>query len=113
VIALLALILVVVPVAEISAIVIAGAAGLVIGRDFFLAFSPERVDPGNRTYTTATIPKVVGGVTPACTKLAASQTGRMIQLSGCAACQRQMNNATTAENKSASRKVRTRAGNSI
>ena len=47
-------------------------AGLVIGRDFFLAFSPERVDPGNRTYTTATIPKVVGGVTPACTKLAAS-----------------------------------------
>jgi len=46
--------------------------GLVIGRDFFLAFSPERVDPGNRTYTTATIPKVVGGVTPACTKLAAS-----------------------------------------
>jgi len=37
-----------------------------------LAFSPERVDPGNRTYTTATIPKVVGGVTPACTKLAAS-----------------------------------------
>jgi UDP-N-acetyl-D-glucosamine dehydrogenase len=47
-------------------------AGLVIGRDFFLAFSPERVDPGNKKYTTATIPKVVGGVTPTCTKLAAS-----------------------------------------
>jgi UDP-N-acetyl-D-glucosamine dehydrogenase len=46
--------------------------GLVIGRDFFLAFSPERVDPGNKKYTTATIPKVVGGVTPACTKLAAT-----------------------------------------
>jgi UDP-N-acetyl-D-glucosamine dehydrogenase len=47
------------------------SAGLVIGRDVFLAFSPERVDPGNKTHTTATIPKVVGGVTPACTKLAA------------------------------------------
>ena len=47
------------------------ASGFVIGRDFFLAFSPERVDPGNKKYTTATIPKVVGGVTPACTELAA------------------------------------------
>ena len=48
------------------------ANGLVIGSDFFLAFSPERVDPGNKRYTTATIPKVVGGVTPACTELAAA-----------------------------------------
>jgi UDP-N-acetyl-D-glucosamine dehydrogenase len=48
------------------------ANGLVIGRDFFLAFSPERVDPGNKRFTTANIPKVVGGVTPACTKLAAA-----------------------------------------
>ena len=48
------------------------ANGLVIGSDFFLAFSPERVDPGNKKYTTATIPKVVGGVTPACTELAAA-----------------------------------------
>ena len=46
--------------------------GLVIGRDFFLAFSPERVDPGNKRFTTANIPKVVGGVTPACTRLAAA-----------------------------------------
>ena len=46
--------------------------GLVIGRDFFLAFSPERVDPGNKRFTTANIPKVVGGVTPACTELAAA-----------------------------------------
>ncbi len=38
------------------------APGLVAGRDFFLAFSPEREDPGNRQYQTATIPKVVGGV---------------------------------------------------
>ena len=48
------------------------ANGLVIGRDFFLAFSPERVDPGNKRFTTANIPKVVGGVTPACTELAAA-----------------------------------------
>ncbi len=48
------------------------AHGLVIGTDFFLAFSPERVDPGNKKFTTATIPKVVGGVTAACTQLAAA-----------------------------------------
>ena len=47
------------------------SAGLVIGTDVFLAFSPERVDPGNRTFTTANIPKVVGGVTRNCTELAA------------------------------------------
>jgi UDP-N-acetyl-D-glucosamine dehydrogenase len=46
------------------------ANGFVIGRDFFLAFSPERVDPGNVKFTTANIPKVVGGVTTACTRLA-------------------------------------------
>ncbi len=46
--------------------------GLTIGSDFYLAFSPERVDPGNKRYTTANIPKVVGGVTRACTELAAA-----------------------------------------
>lgn len=40
------------------------------GRDLFLAFSPEREDPGNKNYSTATIPKVVGGLTPTCQKLA-------------------------------------------
>jgi UDP-N-acetyl-D-glucosamine dehydrogenase len=45
--------------------------GAVVGEDFYLAFSPERVDPGNPTYTTRNIPKVVGGVTPRCTELAA------------------------------------------
>lgn len=45
------------------------AAGLCVGSDFFLCFSPERVDPGNPTYQTANIPKVVGGVTPACTRM--------------------------------------------
>lgn len=43
--------------------------GLRVGRDFFLVFSPERVDPGNRQYKTRDIPKVVGGVTEACTRL--------------------------------------------
>ncbi len=45
--------------------------GLVVGQDVFLAFSPERVDPGNPTFSTRNIPKVVGGVTPRCTELAA------------------------------------------
>lgn len=42
--------------------------GLVCGNDFYLAFSPERVDPGNPTYLTKNTPKVLGGVTPACLK---------------------------------------------
>lgn len=42
--------------------------GLKIGEDFFLAFSPERVDPGNTKYQTKNTPKVVGGMTPACTE---------------------------------------------
>jgi len=46
--------------------------GLTCGEDFHLAFSPERVDPGNPKYKTGNTPKVVGGVTPACTKLAAA-----------------------------------------
>ncbi len=40
--------------------------GLKVGKDFYLAFSPEREDPGNKKYSTGNIPKVVGGVTPAC-----------------------------------------------
>jgi UDP-N-acetyl-D-glucosamine dehydrogenase len=40
--------------------------GLEVGRDFYLAFSPEREDPGNKSFHTGNIPKVVGGVTPAC-----------------------------------------------
>src|SRR6266850_4920723 len=46
--------------------------GLVAGRDFFLAFSPEREDPGNPKFNTATIPKVVGGYTARCTEVAAA-----------------------------------------
>jgi UDP-N-acetyl-D-glucosamine dehydrogenase len=44
---------------------------LKVGRDFFLCFSPERVDPGNPKYQTANIPKVVGGFTAACTEVGA------------------------------------------
>ncbi len=43
--------------------------GLKVGEDFFLCFSPERVDPGNPKFQTKNIPKVVGGTTPACTEL--------------------------------------------
>jgi UDP-N-acetyl-D-glucosamine dehydrogenase len=43
--------------------------GYKVGEDFFLCFSPERVDPGNPTYQTHNTPKVVGGVTPACTEM--------------------------------------------
>jgi UDP-N-acetyl-D-glucosamine dehydrogenase len=51
--------------------------GFVIGSDLFLAFSPERVDPGNRLFNTGNIPKVVGGVTTTCTDLAARLYSRM------------------------------------
>ena len=47
------------------------ASGLKCGEDFYLAFSPERVDPGNLLYKTKNTPKVVGGITPACTEIAA------------------------------------------
>lgn len=59
--------------------------GLKAGRDFFLAFSPERIDPGNKQYTVKNIPKVVGGITPGSTKLAAmlyqSLIGQVITVS--------------------------------
>jgi UDP-N-acetyl-D-glucosamine dehydrogenase len=42
--------------------------GLEVGKDFFLAFSPERIDPGREDWTVKTTPKVVGGMTPACTE---------------------------------------------
>ena len=44
--------------------------GLTVGEDFFLAFSPERVDPGNPNYSTRNTPKVVGGITAACRDVA-------------------------------------------
>jgi UDP-N-acetyl-D-glucosamine dehydrogenase len=54
------------------------ARGLKADRDFFLAFSPERVDPGNQTYTTKNIPKIVGGHGPASTEAAAALYGAIV-----------------------------------
>ncbi|MFP5451795.1 MAG: nucleotide sugar dehydrogenase, partial [Thermoleophilia bacterium] len=50
--------------------------GLTAGRDFHLAFSPERVDPGREDWTTATTPKVIGGLTPECTRRAMDLYGQ-------------------------------------
>lgn len=50
--------------------------GLRAGRDFFLAYSPERVDPGNPVYRTESIPKIIAGVTPECADVAAMLYGR-------------------------------------
>ncbi|MBN1348196.1 nucleotide sugar dehydrogenase [candidate division KSB1 bacterium] len=52
--------------------------GFKVGQDFYLAFSPERVDPGNKKFTTANTPIVVGGVTEDCTKIAAEAIGKII-----------------------------------
>ncbi len=46
--------------------------GLVVGKDFFLAFSPERVDPGRTDWTTINTPKVIGGITQDCSEVAAA-----------------------------------------
>jgi UDP-N-acetyl-D-glucosamine dehydrogenase len=55
------------------------AGGLKAGVDFFLAFSPERVDPGNPTFNTHNVPKVVGGVGPESTELASMLYGAAIE----------------------------------
>ena len=52
--------------------------GLKAGRDFFLAFSPEREDPNNPKFSTSTIPKVVGGTSPACLRAAQALYGKVI-----------------------------------
>jgi len=52
---------------------------LKVGEDFFLAFSPERVDPGRKDFTTVNTPKVLGGITPACTEVAKAWYGQAIE----------------------------------
>ena len=52
--------------------------GLRVGEEFFLGFSPERIDPGNQTWGLSRIPKVVGGVTPACRHLIETLYGQII-----------------------------------
>src|SRR5262249_59145154 len=53
--------------------------GMRVGRDFYLAFSPERIDPGNKTHGTRNTPKVVGGITPRCTELAVTLYSQFIE----------------------------------
>jgi nucleotide sugar dehydrogenase len=53
--------------------------GLVAGEEFHLAFSPERIDPGNPVYGVHNTPKIVGGLTPACASLAASFYGKFVE----------------------------------
>jgi len=55
------------------------SSGLKVGEDFYLAFSPERIDPGRKDFTTANTPVIVGGVTEKCTKLAAFACQQVIK----------------------------------
>lgn len=52
--------------------------GRKVGADFFLAFSPERIDPGNKRFDFQSVPRVVGGMTPRCTELAAQLYGAIV-----------------------------------
>ncbi|HZR40383.1 MAG TPA: nucleotide sugar dehydrogenase [Ktedonobacteraceae bacterium] len=55
------------------------ATGLKVGQDFYLAFSPERIDPGNPNFGAKNTPKIVGGITPTCTELAQAYYGAAIE----------------------------------
>ena len=57
---------------------ILGARGLQVGVDFFLCYSPERVDPANPDYRTRNIPKIIGGVTPSCLRMGQAFYGRVM-----------------------------------
>lgn len=52
--------------------------GLKVGKDFYLAFSPERIDPGNRKYTLQNTPKIIGGITSNCTEMALALYGSVL-----------------------------------
>jgi UDP-N-acetyl-D-glucosamine dehydrogenase len=59
--------------------ILENGSGLRAGRDFHLAYSPNRVDPGNHRHGIANTPKVIGGLTPACTEAAAAFYGRLAE----------------------------------
>jgi UDP-N-acetyl-D-glucosamine dehydrogenase len=52
---------------------------MTVGRDFFLCFSPERIDPGNGRFNTCNIPKVIGGETAECTRMGAALYGQVVE----------------------------------
>lgn len=54
-------------------------AGFKVGKDIYIAFSPERIDPGNQTYGTHNTPKVIGGLTPKCLEMASAVYGLIIE----------------------------------
>jgi UDP-N-acetyl-D-glucosamine dehydrogenase len=60
--------------------------GLKVGEDFFLAFSPEREDPGNEVFNASNTPKVVGGVTPSCSDVATSLYGKITKAIPVSSC---------------------------
>ena len=72
--------------------------GLVAGVDFQLAFSPERVDPGNQTFGLRNTPKVVGGFTPGCARRAAGFYGRFVDTVVCTRGTREAETAKLLEN---------------
>ena len=53
--------------------------GLIVGEDYFLCFSPERIDPGNKTYNISNTPKVIGGVTDKCTNVGQSLYSQIVK----------------------------------
>lgn len=53
--------------------------GLTVGKDIYLAYSPERIDPGNKKYSIKEIPKVIGGVTEKCAEVASALYGQIIE----------------------------------
>ena len=55
------------------------ASGLIAGEDFYLAFSPERVDPGRKDWTTLNTPKIIGGISPTCSEVAATWYSQALQ----------------------------------
>jgi UDP-N-acetyl-D-glucosamine dehydrogenase len=63
---------------EVVGPILEGISGLEAGKDFHLAFSPERVDPGNESWSTKTVPKIVGGMTEECTRRAAELYGGVV-----------------------------------